>query len=285
MHESIEVHITYRLQFTHTSAIADANSRSVHLRTWISKGYLREATKHIFPSNGAFKWTSDHDDSEAEIKRFSVHPCQRHHVHRHMKLRLSCTIRYWRLHRNLCLGDFHRHPQSQETGSVMKVIGAVASLGGVIQLTVQGVKFVQFLRAFVESCSTEGAAEFIHGLLAYAQLLHDIQAVCNRTQKLRIPSVSQIRIASLRMFLEDCVQDLETWHDIVKRLERTEMRAFRRAGKSAETRSPQKKFQLFLREALGSVTAAKSANVRTAIQARFEKHKTSVGAALSILEA
>ncbi|KIW23691.1 uncharacterized protein PV07_11871 [Cladophialophora immunda] len=167
----------------------------------------------------------------------------------------------------------------------MEVIGAVASIGGVIQLVLHGVKFVEFLKIFAENCGTEAAADFVHGLVAYAQLLHDVQALCDCIQQHRNPCVSQIRIATLRLCLEDCVQDLETWHAIVKRLERTDRRASKALAKFTEARSPQKRFQLFLREALGSAMAAKNAHVRTVIQARFEKHKASVGVALSILEA
>nr|KAK5448804.1 hypothetical protein LTR18_001892 [Exophiala xenobiotica] len=167
----------------------------------------------------------------------------------------------------------------------MEVIGAVASIGGVIQLVLHGVKFVEFLKTFAENCGTEAAADFVHGLVAYAQLLHDVRALCDCIQQHRNHCVSQIRIATLRLCLEDCVQDLETWHAIVNRLERTDRRANKALVKFTEARSPQKRFQLFLREALGSAMAAKNAHVRTAIQARFEKHKASVGVALSILEA
>jgi hypothetical protein len=168
----------------------------------------------------------------------------------------------------------------------MEAIGAVASIGGIIQLALLGGKIVKFLRVFAENCGTEAAVDFVHGLLVHAQLLHDVQALCDRIRKDKNPSISQIRVATLHICLEDCVQDLESWHGIVKRLERTELRASRVSERfGIPPPSPQKRFQQFLREALGSAMAAKNADVRAAVQARFEKHKASVGVALSILEA
>lgn len=113
----------------------------------------------------------------------------------------------------------------------MEVIGAVASIGGVIQLALHGIKFVEFLKTFAEIRGTEAAADFVSGLVAYAQLLHDVQALCDCIQQHRNPCVSQIRIATLRLCPEVCVQDLEAWHDIAKRLERTDLRV-RHGGNS-----------------------------------------------------
>jgi hypothetical protein len=166
----------------------------------------------------------------------------------------------------------------------MEAIGAVASIGGVIQLAVHGVKCVDYLKAFIRNCGPEGkeaAADFVHGLLAYAQLLHDVQALCGRIQKHSVPNVSQIRIATLQLCLEDCVKELEKWRGIATRLESKGRLRRRVFGRDI----PPNRSSLLLSGIFGAAALTKLGSVREATQAHFEVHKASVGVALSILEA
>jgi hypothetical protein len=171
----------------------------------------------------------------------------------------------------------------------MEVIGAIASVGGVIQLALHGIKCVDFLKAFIRNCGPEGeeaAAEFVHGLLAYVQLLHDVQALCGRTQKHRVPNVSLIRIATLQLHLEDCVRELEKWRGIATQLESIASRSNRGLSRHSSTRKgSQDKFLMLLSGIFGSAVLTKVGSVRVATEARFEVHKASIGVALSILEA
>ena len=102
----------------------------------------------------------------------------------------------------------------------MEALGAVASIGGIIQLAVHGIAAINFLRSVFEAHQDGACMEFVRGLVHSAQLLHDVQSLCLRIQQHRNLSVSKIRTASLRFHLDDCINDLEAWQSIAKRTER-----------------------------------------------------------------
>lgn len=170
----------------------------------------------------------------------------------------------------------------------METIGAIASVGGIIQLVVYGARTVKYLQNIYDDSDDSECQEFIHGLVKSGQLLHDVQHLCIRIQKHKNPLISQIRLVSLKIQLEDCISDLEHWQKVTVEIDTGKDRRVsklmkRYAGQKAV--STTEKFQRFASLVFKHDSGYASREVRIAVQNRVERHQVSIGTALAILQA
>jgi hypothetical protein len=173
----------------------------------------------------------------------------------------------------------------------MEAIGAVASIGGIIQLPLNGIAAIKFLQRLYEDCSDEVAQDFMHGLITSAQMHHDVQALCSRIQHHNNYMISQIRTASLQIQLEDCIHDLENWRTIANRInitdqKRSSSKILTGVGGATKVKlTSAEKFRRFVQAAFKASAVTAIAEARYAVQYRFQQHQAGMGTALAILQA
>lgn len=91
----------------------------------------------------------------------------------------------------------------------MEVVAATASVAGILTLVGQTISGVKKLSDFYSDVSTASrtACHLLRDVNALLKVLFDIQTLAGR-----LPTIfDDLQIASLRILLEDCSQDVQRW--------------------------------------------------------------------------
>jgi hypothetical protein len=100
----------------------------------------------------------------------------------------------------------------------MEVIAIVGGIAGIVQLAAQGMKIIDHLKTEFHYLKTEVDEDVVlQTLVAGGQLLQDVQALCGRYEKAKLEGSGNIRVATLKLHLEDCVKDLVSMETTCRR--------------------------------------------------------------------
>jgi hypothetical protein len=101
----------------------------------------------------------------------------------------------------------------------MEAVAAAASNAGILSLTPQGIQAINTLRSFYKHCTDEVGKAFLYELGVSARLLADTKYLCNKIDQTDSKFKSELRLASLRLQIEDCTADLELWLNVAKKID------------------------------------------------------------------
>lgn len=155
----------------------------------------------------------------------------------------------------------------------MEALAAVASVAGVLSLTVQGIEIVGKLKLFCYDFkrSKKVAADFIQDLTMRATLLGGVKALCTRMRVTGSSQKPDFHLASMRIQIEDCTHDLEKWLALARRYER----GVPHRGQHRSRLSVRATFKAF-------ITAIEKES-RVAVRTRFGWHMENIQTSLSLL--
>lgn len=155
----------------------------------------------------------------------------------------------------------------------MEVLAAVASVAGVLSLTIDGIETIGKLKAFCDDFKTcnKLASEFFHDLTVLATLLGNVKGLCTKLNMTNVAQKPDFHLASMQIQVEDCTHDLERWLDVARRYER-----------GIPDRG-QHKSRLSVRAAFKAFTVAVDKESRVAVRTRFGEHMENIQASLSLL--
>lgn len=160
--------------------------------------------------------------------------------------------------------------------NAMEVLAAVASVAGVLSLTVQGIEIIGKLKIFCADfkSSDKVAADFVHDLIVLGTLLGSVKALCIKMNVADFSQKPDFHLTSMQIQIEDCTHDLEKWFALASRYERdipyVSDEKKKRSGLSARAT-----FKAFI--------AAVQKESRVAVRTRFGWHMENIQASLSLL--
>ena len=146
----------------------------------------------------------------------------------------------------------------------MEVVGAVASITGIIGVTIQALSLIDHLKDFCSEFSDRNSQDFLHDLTVSASLITDVKLLCQKVGQQTLAPQADFRISALHIQVEDCTKDLEIWLNIGNQLN------YRQKKKSILISFPK-----FL--------DAASKSSRTKVQDRLRRHQDNIKTTLSIL--
>jgi hypothetical protein len=100
----------------------------------------------------------------------------------------------------------------------MEVVGAVASMAGIIGFVMQALKAAESLKQFCKDFSEDVTKEFQSDLESSVRLLLDVKELCERVRRAVPATRTDLRVSSLQIQVEDCTKDLESWLDLGMRM-------------------------------------------------------------------
>ncbi|KAH7149880.1 hypothetical protein B0J13DRAFT_605635 [Dactylonectria estremocensis] len=97
----------------------------------------------------------------------------------------------------------------------MELLGVTASVVGIVAFAIKGLEIICALREFCKEFplmtkgDKVGTNEFLQNLDQSARILDDIRVLCEKIDRLFPNRISDFRIASLQLQVEDCTRDLQ----------------------------------------------------------------------------
>lgn len=99
----------------------------------------------------------------------------------------------------------------------MEVLGAVASIAGIVTFACKALSAIDHLKAFCAEFSDQAAKELLHDLEVTADVLLHAKALAEEA-RLHSQLKLRYRAGALNVLVDDCAQDLEEWLRIAARM-------------------------------------------------------------------
>jgi hypothetical protein len=146
----------------------------------------------------------------------------------------------------------------------MEVVGAIASITGIIGVTIQALSLIDHLKDFCSEFSDQNAEDFLNDLTKSAGLITDVKLLCQRVGQQPLAPQADFRISALQIQVEDYTKDLEIWLTLGKRMN--------------ERRKKQNSLISFAK-----FLDAASKSSRRKVRERLQRHQDNIKTTLSIL--
>lgn len=168
----------------------------------------------------------------------------------------------------------------------MEAVAAAASVAGILSLTIHGIQTINSLCSLYNHCTDEVTQTFIHELTVSARILTDVKNLCDKVEHTDSRSRNEIRLATLRIQVEDCTADLELWLRTARRIDDRATRLnrnkfIRKLGSTHD--APRRQIVTLINAVLKTSMTVVTKSARVAVQDSFRKHQYNVQIALSML--
>ena len=100
----------------------------------------------------------------------------------------------------------------------MDAVAAVSSIAGILSLVGQALNGIVTLRGFYQDCSaaSQSIQRFLKRLNELIQILEDVKELMSKLEQSSSKAVSDNVLASLRIQIEDCSNDVYKWLDTAR---------------------------------------------------------------------